>query len=135
MPPSGYNTNQADYVAMFLVSCGASLASEAFELGLTPTQGLEREISNINSLMSSSNFSHVELALFDLNRQFYLKLLSDKPPTYDDFDSCCHRIAREIQSKLICIENRTKEILIPPASQVSSKAINAPSDCKLLNML
>ena len=112
MPPSGYNTNQANHVVKFLVSCGESLASEALELGLTPTQGLEREISNINLLLGSSDFSPIELALFELNRHFYFKLLSAKPETFDEFADHCYNIAEKIQSDLIRIDIRTKRMLL-----------------------
>jgi hypothetical protein len=112
MPPSGYNTKQAQHVQNFLVSCGESLMSETLELGLNPTQGLEREIANISILLSSPDFSPVELALFELNLQFYRKLLLSNPYSLEELQDNCNKIAQEFLCDLIDIDKRSKAVLI-----------------------
>jgi hypothetical protein len=111
MPPSGYNTKQAQHVQHFLISCGESLISETLELGLNATQGLEREIANISILLSSSDFSSVERALFELNLQFYRKLLLSNPHTLDELQANCNKIAEEFRSEILSIDKRTKAVL------------------------
>lgn len=111
MPPSGYTFNQADHATEFLISCGQSLIAEAKADGLTPLQGLQREVANIDKLLSSGKFSPVECTLFSFNRHYYTQLIGYRSSSFEELALQLGVAADEIRTSLLSVENRTPSVL------------------------
>ena len=118
MPPSGYTLFQADSVIEFLVSCGESLISEAIAEGREPDAALAHEITNIDTLVSSSAFSPLEKSVFAVNRAFYSLLETSKPNSFDALRLALPQIATKIRADLLDIERRSTSLISSRASCV-----------------
>ena len=111
MPPSGYSPAQAGHIQDFLASCGRSLVREGKDLGLSPTESLQRELDNIDALRKSSSFSEVEKVLFALNGAFYELLLAKQPQSYSELSELIGSTSKAAQQGFLAVENRSSGIL------------------------
>jgi hypothetical protein len=119
MPPSGYNLFQADNVVEFLISCGESLISEAIAEGRQPEAALTHEISNIDTLVSSSDFSNLEKSVFALNRAFYSLLATSQPKSFEALRSSLPKMASRIRADLLDVDRRSASLLSSKGSYVT----------------
>jgi hypothetical protein len=111
MPPSGYSPQQAESATDFLTSCGDALVREGMADGLSPCQALQREIGNIDRLLSSPEFSQIEHSLFELNRSFYSLLLKGNPATYGALQHAIVAAGDQARTTFLSVESRTAPVL------------------------
>lgn len=116
MPPSGYSLFQADSVVEFLISCGESLISEATAEGREPEEALTYEIANIDALVSSPDFSHLEKSVFAVNRAFYTLLAASRPNSFDALRLVLPQMAAKIRADLLDVDRRSSSVISSKAS-------------------
>ncbi len=85
MPPSGYSTDQADYLGSFLRSCAKALEREAMEFHQDYGARLTKEIEDITGYLLAVAEDGGQRPVLELTRHFYSMVRELNPTTADQF--------------------------------------------------
>ena len=103
MPPSGYSMKQSSSISDFLESVSKELKNESISLGLSPEEGLRKEIGNIIEIQNSNKFGKLSNIVLELTHWFYEQILAKNPKTFEEYDEVKKAILEEVRGEILTI--------------------------------
>lgn len=103
MPPSGYTTDQKDYIVNFLKSCAKSLELEGRQKGLNIIEALSNECRNIEWILKEEKVSSIQENILNLTRSFYKLILAENPQNYSEFEVLIEKVEESISDSVLRI--------------------------------